>query len=229
MMRVITRFSHSRSGMASPLMPRTPRAALRPRKAPSQARSWVMVDTLLAAATRVLARESLAGFNTNRVAEVAGVSVGSLYQYFPNKAALVVALIDREQAKLAQALEEVVHANAGHSLADGLRALACLAIDQQYRDPVFAAALDHEERRLPIGTQLRQHEQRLGAAVLAFLQQHAQELPPDRVSPVVARDLLLIARALVEADAQEARKAPPDLSERLLRALSGYLGVGQRR
>ena len=59
------------------------------------------MEAILAAAARVLARESLAGFNTNRVAEVAGVSVGSLYQYFPNKAALVAALIEREQARYA--------------------------------------------------------------------------------------------------------------------------------
>ena len=51
-----------------------------PRKAPRQPRSAATVAAILQAATRVLSRESLAGFNTNRVAEVAGVSVGSLYQ-----------------------------------------------------------------------------------------------------------------------------------------------------
>jgi AcrR family transcriptional regulator len=52
---------------------------------PSQLRSLATVQLILPAAARVLARESLAGFNTNRVAEVAGISVGSLYQYFPSK------------------------------------------------------------------------------------------------------------------------------------------------
>ena len=72
-----------------------PRIELRQRKSPRQQRSADTVEALLTAAARVLERESLAGFNTNRVAEVAGVSVGSLYQYFPNKSALIAALIDR--------------------------------------------------------------------------------------------------------------------------------------
>ncbi len=200
-----------------------PRLQLRPRKAPGQARSQAMVENILGAAARVLARESLAGFNTNRVAEVAGVSIGSLYQYFPNKAALVSALIDREHERLALALEVAVQRQAGGSLADGLQALASLAIAQQYGDPVYAAALDHEERRLPIAARLRKHDQRLGQSVMAFLVQHRAALPADRVSPAVARDLLLITRALVEADAQDAARPPADLQQRLVRALGGYL------
>ena len=57
-----------------------PSINISPRKAPRQPRSAATVAAILQAATRVLSRESLAGFNTNRVAEVAGVSVGSLYQ-----------------------------------------------------------------------------------------------------------------------------------------------------
>ena len=203
-----------------------PRIQLRARKAPRQARSQATVETILVAAARVLAKASLAGFNTNRVAEVAGVSVGSLYQYFPNKAALVSALIDREHERLAAALEAAVAESAALSFRERLHALARLAIDQQYRDPIYAAALDHEERRLPIGARLRQYDQRLGATVLAFLAQHRRELPVGRVSPVVARDLLLITRALVEADAQDAAQPPPDLEDRIVQALVGYLLAG---
>ena len=67
-----------------------------------------MVETILQAAARVLHKESLAGFNTNRVAEVAGISVGSLYQYFPNKAALVVALLGHAHEELATSVEALV-------------------------------------------------------------------------------------------------------------------------
>lgn len=200
-----------------------PRLQLQARKQPNQRRSQATVETILEAAARVLTKQSLAGFNTNRVAEVAGVSVGSLYQYFPNKESLVAALIDREQGSLALAVEATVQGCAGQSLRDGLVALARLAIAQQYRNPTFAAALDHEERRLPIGARLRSHEARLGAAVMAFLVMHRSALPADRVAPEVARDLLLIARALVEADAQVATKPHKDLENRLVRALMGYL------
>ena len=58
-------------------------------------RSKDTVDTILAATARVLVKQGFDGLTTNAVAEAAGVSIGSLYQYFPNKEALVAALIER--------------------------------------------------------------------------------------------------------------------------------------
>jgi hypothetical protein len=110
-------------------------------------------------------------------------------------------------------------------LVEGLSRLAHLAIGQQFQDPVYAAALDHEERRLPIGSRLALSEGRLVAAILRFLEDHRDELPdgPAGSREEVARDLLLITRVMVEADAQEGRDSPPSLHPRLVRALSGYL------
>ncbi|WP_455708849.1 TetR/AcrR family transcriptional regulator [Burkholderia seminalis] len=62
------------------------------RKAPRQARSRATVDVIVTAGARVLDTHGWAGFTTNEVAEVAGVSIGSVYQYFPNKLALVDAI-----------------------------------------------------------------------------------------------------------------------------------------
>ncbi|GAB7129023.1 TetR family transcriptional regulator [Silvimonas sp. JCM 19000] len=66
--------------------------ALSSRKQPQQARSTELVATILTAAIQVLAREGATRFTTARVAEKAGVSVGSVYQYFPNKAAILFRL-----------------------------------------------------------------------------------------------------------------------------------------
>lgn len=66
-----------------------------PRKRPRQERSKVTVDTILAATARVLVKSGFDGLTTNSVAEAAGVSIGSLYQYFPSKEALVAALIEQ--------------------------------------------------------------------------------------------------------------------------------------
>ena len=62
------------------------------RKVPAQQRSRATVEAIVEAATRVLGRRGWAKFNTNEVAHVAGASVGSLYQYFPNKLSLVEAI-----------------------------------------------------------------------------------------------------------------------------------------
>src|SRR3954464_6272927 len=66
-----------------------------PRKHPRQARSRATVDTVLEATARVLVKRGFDGLTTNIVADAAGVSIASLYQYFPNKEALVAALIEK--------------------------------------------------------------------------------------------------------------------------------------
>lgn len=68
---------------------------LKPRKKPTQERSAVTVDAIVEAAIRILRRDGWAGLTTTRVAGLAGVSVGSLYQYFPNRAAIAVEIVRR--------------------------------------------------------------------------------------------------------------------------------------
>jgi AcrR family transcriptional regulator len=76
----------------------TPSADRAPRKQPQQDRSRVMCDRILEASLRVLADEGALGFTTTKVADEAAISVGSLYQYFPNKHALVAAIHDADMA-----------------------------------------------------------------------------------------------------------------------------------
>src|SRR5215469_766668 len=71
-----------------------------PRKHASQERSRATVDALIEATARILVREGFDRASTNRIAEVAGVSVGSLYQYFPGKEALVAAVILRHNQEI---------------------------------------------------------------------------------------------------------------------------------
>jgi AcrR family transcriptional regulator len=75
------------------------------RRTPSQTRAMRTVDTLFEAATRILASEGEAGFTTNRIAERAGFSIGTLYQYFPSKEAIVVALVRRHRDRVMRELD----------------------------------------------------------------------------------------------------------------------------
>lgn len=72
------------------------------RKIATQDRSRATVDALVEATARILVREGFDKASTNRIAELAGVSVGSLYQYFPSKEALVAAVIERHQQDIMQ-------------------------------------------------------------------------------------------------------------------------------
>ncbi len=73
----------------------TSAGALQPRRTPVQRRSTATVEAIVEAAAQVFERHGYAAGTTNRIADRAGVSVGTLYQYFPNKDAILVALIER--------------------------------------------------------------------------------------------------------------------------------------
>lgn len=81
---------------------------LKPRKIPRQARARETEAVILQAAARVLVEAGPLRFNTNRVAERAGVSVGSLYQYYPNKAALLLRLHELESGDTMAAVAAIL-------------------------------------------------------------------------------------------------------------------------
>jgi AcrR family transcriptional regulator len=83
-------------------------ARISSRKQPQQARSTELVTAILDAAVQVLAKEGAQRFTTARVAEKAGVSIGSLYQYFPNKAAILFRLQSDEWRQTADMLRGIL-------------------------------------------------------------------------------------------------------------------------
>ena len=84
-------------------MPRKP--STEPRKRPQQERSRIAVEAILEATTRILTEEGYEKANTNRIAERAGVSIGSLYQYFPNKESLMNALMVKHSDEIIELVE----------------------------------------------------------------------------------------------------------------------------
>jgi AcrR family transcriptional regulator len=90
-MRALDSYSHGEALLTTRILPA--RGSMR--KEPRQARSRATVEAILEAAARILDRQGWARFTTNAVADAAGVSIGSLYQYFPNKLALTEAILRR--------------------------------------------------------------------------------------------------------------------------------------
>ena len=116
-----------------------PASKTEPRKRPKQARSQVLYDSLIEATRRLLASEGVDAVTTARVAELAGVSIGSLYQYFPSREALVAAVIDAklesDMRELAPVLAELHQAE----LDDAIRGLVEMVV-RYYRDETLASA-----------------------------------------------------------------------------------------
>lgn len=193
---------------------------LKPRKRPVQARSAEMVGVILEAAARVLEQKGLEGYTTNAVAAVAGVSVGSLYQYFPGKDALTVALIDRETAMLMHDVLAIDMQQEGRVVLRGLIA-ACTM--HQMRRPILARLLDFEEERLP----LRQRDEVITAdlmeIVLALLPRLS--LADFEAPQVIAVDILAIIRGMVDAAGERGESDRRRLEDRVCRAVFGYLDL----
>lgn len=107
---------------------------LSPRKHPVQERSREMVGLLLKSTTRILVKDGLAGFNTNKLAKVAGVSVGSVYQYFPNKESLLSALIEAKVADDIRYFGEWMAGSEGWSVERRFEELLLAGIELHRRD-----------------------------------------------------------------------------------------------
>ena len=110
------------------------------RKQPKQARSAELVATILQAATHVLAQEGAGRFTTARVAEKAGVSVGSVYQYFPNKAAILFRLQSDEWRQTQEMLSRILEDQARPPL-ERLRALVHAFVRSECEEAEMRVAL----------------------------------------------------------------------------------------
>jgi AcrR family transcriptional regulator len=109
-------------------------ATLSPRKRPRQERARATVDAILDAATELLVSVGYDKSSTNKIAQRAGVSVGSLYQYFPNKESIVIALLERHTDQMLGLLEESVAEFLDKPLAEGVRMYVRAMIETHAQD-----------------------------------------------------------------------------------------------
>jgi AcrR family transcriptional regulator len=193
-----------------------------PRKASRQKRSKVTCDVILDAATQLLSAGGLARFNTNAVAVRAGVSIGSLYQYYPNKDAVMVALIHRSQQRQLETVAAAIASVGDASLPEKVRAIVRAAMQHHLDDPLLASAIDHEEARLPIEAELGAYLLQGGQMVRGLLILHGAEIAPIEPDHAI-RTLPALVRAATDAWTNQ---SPPQLDraeEEAVRAVMGYL------
>jgi AcrR family transcriptional regulator len=147
-----------------------------PRKQATQARSRATVDALVEATARLLVREGFDRASTNRIAEAAGVSVGSLYQYYPGKEALVAAVVDRHNRQLMAVARAALAEVAALPLEKAVRRLVAMAVEAHRIDPrlhrVLAEQLPRTGRLEKIATFNREYL----ALFRHFLEGHRDEL-----------------------------------------------------
>ncbi|MGO9420979.1 TetR family transcriptional regulator [Roseiarcus sp.] len=140
------------------------------RKQPKQARSNELVAAILQSAAQVLAKEGAQRFTTARVAERAGVSVGSLYQYFPNKAAILFRLQADEWRQTSDLLRSVLE-DASRPPLDRLRALVHAFVRSECEEADVRVALDDAAPLYRDAPEAREARAAAMAAVEAFMRE----------------------------------------------------------
>lgn len=187
-------------------MPRTSRSRLTPRKKPRQRRARLTVDAILEATARVLVARGWAGTTTNHVAERAGVSVGTLYEYFPGKEALLAALVgrhlDEAEARL-DALAEGLAAS-GPTLEGVVRAIVLAMLDLHAAAPRLHRVLFEEAPHgAAVRARVRALEDRHTRALAAALPLLAPVDDPEVTARVIVELLeALTHRWIAAADAE---------------------------
>lgn len=116
----------------------------KPRKNASQDRSRATVDALIEATARVLVKDGFDKASTNRIADSAGVSIGSLYQYFPSKEALVVAVIERHNEESMRLVRSSLADVAALPIEQAIRKIVAVAIEAHRLDPKLHRVLTEQ-------------------------------------------------------------------------------------
>jgi AcrR family transcriptional regulator len=169
-----------------------------PRKLASQERSRSTVDALLEATARVLVKEGYDRASTNRIAEVAGVSIGSLYQYFPSKEALVAAVIDRHQQEISEVTRNALIKVAARPIEVAAREFVSVAIDAHRVNPklhrVLAEQIPHVGRLENIEANVLEGY----ALVRGYLEAHRDEVDVADLD-LAAFVLVTVVEALTHA------------------------------
>jgi len=193
------------------------------RRQPKQRRARQTVDAVLDAVVRVLKRDGYDAVTTNRVAEVAGVSIGSVYQYFPDKRAIFVALHQRHVDQIDRMVETTLVEHAASSLDDLVRAMVEGMIEAHAADPELYELLLTEVPHRADGT--RDFAVRLHGAFRLAIASRGHELKKrrdlDKMVFVVTHMVEALSHGVVLRRPE--RLSLEDAKEEVVRAVLAYL------
>jgi AcrR family transcriptional regulator len=206
-------------------MARTP--PTKPRKNALQARSRATVDALVEATARILVREGFEKTSTNRIAEIAGVSVGSLYQYFPSKEALVAAVIDRHNEEIMGLVRAALSEVADLPIDKAVRKLVTVAIEAHRINPKLHRVLAEQIPRTGQLADVEAFNREIQALVRAYLESRRKEMrkiDPGLATFICVSAIEAVAHNTVLNEAEVlSEKTVRTLVEETTRMVVGYL------
>ncbi|WP_323777213.1 TetR/AcrR family transcriptional regulator [Leisingera sp.] len=189
-----------------------------PRKQAAQPRSRATQAAIVEAAARILETSGSAGLTTNAIAARAGVSIGSLYQYFPNKEAVLAALLRTKRAELLSWMRAAVSANQEAPPEKALQALLDAGMRHQVERPRLALEAEYAGQQLHLAEETAALADEMAQLILETVR---------RLQPAAglqeARDVVAIAKGIINAAALSSEAGGPGLAARVRRAVRGYL------
>jgi AcrR family transcriptional regulator len=210
-------------------LPRRFQPILEPRKSPVQARSAATVNAILEATIQVLLQTGKERLTTTKVARRAGVSVGTLYQYFPNKTAMLRAALKQHMDEITEAVELVCDEQKGNPLEQMASALMTAFLEAKMKDAKASVALysvssDVEGAKIAQETGIR-----FNKAVVGMLKTAREQLTtdPQLVASMLQSVMAGVSRRLLESTAPE--KQFDTLRSELTFLASTYLNACSRR
>lgn len=193
-------------------------AEISPRKQPRQARARATCAAVKQAAARILIAGGPSALNTNAIAETAGVSVGTLYQYYPSKQAILAELVRDMRAGMLADIERGRAQAQGRDLRSAVRLMVGASLDHHRRDPRGAEAIERAEAELPMDAETEALKRRIVALVAELLANHGIADPG-----LAARDLSAMTRGMAQAAVAAGETDFDALTKRIARGAIGYL------
>jgi AcrR family transcriptional regulator len=164
-------------------MPRKPTTT--PRKLPQQDRSRVTVEAIIEATTRILVEEGYDKANTNRIAERAGVSIGSLYQYFPNKESLMTALMEQHSQEMAELVATKLNRSIDSPLEIVIPEIISAVVAAHAINPRLHQVLSEEIPRSGRSEQMQQADERIAELLRTYLERWRDAIQPQNIDLTV--------------------------------------------
>ena len=183
-------------------------AQISSRKRPKQARSTELVAAILDAAAQVLAKEGAPRFTTARVAERAGVSVGSVYQYFPNKAAILFRLQSDEWQQTSDLLRVILE-DVRRPPLDRLRALVLAFIRSECEEAAMRVALDDAAPLYRDAPEAREAKASGDRTMQVFMREALPEVSES--TRALAADLITTTLSKLGKHFSESFRSPADI------------------
>jgi AcrR family transcriptional regulator len=163
------------------------------RKNPTQARAQLTVGIILDAAAQILQSEGEAHFNTNRVAEKAGFSIGTLYQYFPNKNSIIEAIAERERIAIEMSIQRALLEGWPHTIEEFLRIIIRQIINAFGRRQKLRRFIIIQMIRLDLFMPVLKEVDRISETVSVLLQKNQS----DDYLPLSKTRLFILTRSIM--------------------------------